>query len=139
MIRFNTEDVSLNLKNKTVLKNWLKGIANEYGFKILELNYIFCSDDYLLNMNQTYLNHETFTDIITFDLSEYENEIEGDIYISYDRVEENSIKFNTQKNELYRVMAHGLLHLIGFKDKTEKEKEIMREKENLALSKLIII
>ncbi|MFM1912908.1 MAG: hypothetical protein RIR51_746, partial [Bacteroidota bacterium] len=95
MIRFNTEDVSLNLKNKIVLKNWLNEIANEYGFKILELNFIFCSDNYLLNMNQTYLNHETFTDIITFDLSEYENEIEGDIYISYDRVEENGIKFNS--------------------------------------------
>lgn len=138
MIRFNLEDVSLTIKNKMVLKKWLASVAEDYGFKINQLNYIFCSDDYLLKMNQTYLSHETFTDIITFDLSEFENEIEGDIFISLERVQENSLKFNTKETELFRVMAHGLLHLIGFKDKTEKDKEIMRDKENLAILKLRI-
>ena len=103
------------------------------------INYIFCSDDYLLTINQEHLNHDYYTDIITFDLSEKENNIESDIFISIDRVKENAknnhVKFHI---ELYRVLIHGVLHLLGFNDKNEEEKLIMREKEDACLSLLKI-
>lgn len=136
MIRFTNEDIKFSLKNKAILKNWLKTLAFEYQFKIGDLNYIFCSDEYLLNINQEYLNHDTLTDIVTFDLSETKGIIEGDIFISIERVKDNSEKFSTQSTEIYRVMAHGLLHLLGYKDKSTEEKEAMRKLEDLALEKL---
>lgn len=136
MIRFTNEDIKFSLKNKAILKNWLKTLAFEYQFKIGDLNYIFCSDEYLLNINQEYLNHDTLTDIVTFDLSETKGIIEGDIFISIDRVKDNSEKFSSQSTEIYRVMAHGLLHLLGYKDKSTEEKEAMRKLEDLALEKL---
>lgn len=104
------------------------------GVKAGEINYIFCSDEYLHSLNQTYLDHNTLTDIITFDQSEA-NDIAGDIYISIDRVKDNArhrtIPFS---EELHRVMIHGILHLTGLNDKTTKEKQFMREKEDLCLS-----
>ncbi|NBW02523.1 MAG: rRNA maturation RNase YbeY [Cytophagia bacterium] len=130
MITFLTEDITFELKEKLKHKAWLKDAAKAEGFKIGELNYIFCSDAYLLDINQKYLGHDTLTDIVTFDNSEDTKMIEGDIFISIERVRENAIKFDTKDSELKRVMVHGLLHLAGYKDKDKAQKELMRSKEN---------
>ena len=130
MITFLTEDITFGLKEKLKHKAWLKDAANAEGFAIGELNYIFCSDAYLLDINQKYLGHDTLTDIVTFDNSEDPKMIEGDIFISIERVRENAIKFDTEDSELKRVMVHGLLHLAGYKDKDKAQKELMRNKEN---------
>ena len=130
MITFLTEDITFGLKEKLKHKAWLKDAAKAEGFAIGELNYIFCSDAYLLDINQKYLGHDTLTDIVTFDNSEDPKMIEGDIFISVERVRENAIKFDTGDTELKRVMVHGLLHLAGYKDKDKAQKELMRNKEN---------
>jgi len=130
MITFLTEDITFGLKEKLKHKAWLKAAAKAEGFAIGELNYIFCSDAYLLDINQKYLGHDTLTDIVTFDNSEDPKMIEGDIFISIERVRENAIKFDTEDSELKRVMVHGLLHLAGYKDKDKAQKELMRNKEN---------
>jgi probable rRNA maturation factor len=130
MITFLTEDITFGLKEKLKHKAWLKDAAKAEGFTIGELNYIFCSDAYLLDINQKYLGHDTLTDIVTFDNSEDPKMIEGDIFISIERVRDNAIKFNTENSELKRVMVHGLLHLAGYKDKDKAQKELMRNKEN---------
>ena len=130
MIAFLTEDITFELKEKLKHKAWLKEAAKAEGFRIGELNYIFCSDAYLLDINQKYLGHDTLTDIVTFDNSEDPKMIEGDIFISIERVRENAIKFDTDDSELKRVMVHGLLHLAGYKDKDKAQKELMRNKEN---------
>jgi rRNA maturation RNase YbeY len=130
MITFLTEDITFGLKEKLKHKAWLKDAAKAEGFAIGELNYIFCSDAYLLDINQKYLGHDTLTDIVTFDNSEDPKMIEGDIFISIERVRENAIKFDTKDSELKRVMVHGLLHLAGYKDKDKAQKELMRNKEN---------
>lgn len=114
---------------------WLHSIAKYYKFEIEYLNYTFCTDDELLIINREHLNHDYYTDIITFDLTEKNKRIEGDIYISIDRVKENAKSNQVEYPiELKRVMAHGLLHLIGFKDKKKKEIEEMRSAEDLAIS-----
>lgn len=134
-INFFEEEIKSSLSKKRITKQWLRLIAENKGYIVQDLNYIFCSDEYLLDINIQYLNHDTYTDIVTFDQSEYENEIEGDIYISIDRVKENAATLKTTYNlELLRVLAHGLLHLCGLKDKTEKEKKEMRKEEDAALS-----
>jgi rRNA maturation RNase YbeY len=130
MITFLTEGITFGLKEKLKHKAWLKAAAKAEGFAIGELNYIFCSDAYLLDINQKYLGHDTLTDIVTFDNSEDPKMIEGDIFISIERVRENAIKFDTEDSELKRVMVHGLLHLAGYKDKDKAQKELMRNKEN---------
>ena len=130
MITFLTEDITFGLKEKLKHKAWLKDAAKAEGFAIGELNYIFCSDAYLLDINQKYLGHDTLTDIVTFDNSEDPKMIEGDIFISIERVRENAIKYDTKDTELKRVMVHGLLHLAGYKDKDKAQKELMRNKEN---------
>ncbi len=130
MIQFCTEDITFSLKDKLKHKAWLNEVAKQEGKKILELSYVFCSDDYLLQINQAYLNHDTLTDIVTFDNSEDQKKIEGDIFISIDRVKENGEKLGTSENELERVMVHGLLHLLGYKDKKKEEKALMTEKED---------
>lgn len=130
MIAFLTEDITFELKEKLKHKAWLKDAARAEGFNIGELNYIFCSDAYLLDINQKYLGHDTLTDIVTFDNSEDPKIIEGDIFISIERVRENALKFDTVASELKRVMVHGLLHLAGYKDKDKAQKELMRNKEN---------
>lgn len=130
MIAFLTEDITFELKEKLKHKAWLKDAARAEGFNIGELNYIFCSDAYLLDINQKYLGHDTLTDIVTFDNSEDPKIIEGDIFISIERVRENALKFDTVASELKRVMVHGLLHLAGHKDKDKAQKELMRNKEN---------
>lgn len=130
MIAFLSEDITFELKEKLKHKAWLKDAAKAEGFKIGELNYIFCSDAYLLDINQKYLGHDTLTDIVTFDNSEVPKMIEGDIFISIERVRENALKFDTAESELKRVMVHGLLHLAGYKDKDKAQKELMTIKEN---------
>ena len=130
MIHFCTEDITFSLKEKLKHKAWLSEVAKQEGKKILELTYVFCSDEYLLQINQEYLNHDTLTDIVTFDNSEDPKKIEGDIFISIDRVKENGEKLGTSETELERVMVHGLLHLLGYKDKKKEDKAAMTEKED---------
>lgn len=112
---------------------WLTEVAESYGYTIGEISYLFCDDEYLLEINKQYLNHDTYTDIITFDYS-YGRTIAADILISLERVEENATQFNaTYLQELSRVMAHGVLHCMGLKDKTEEDKKIMRLAEEKAM------
>lgn len=134
-ILFFEEDVKFSLNQKNKFKKWLKEVANQENFKIKELNYIFCSDEYLYQINQQYLNHDTYTDIITFDNSEKEKSIEGDIFISIERVKENaSREKSSMEKEILRVMSHGLLHLMGYKDKNPKDKVIMSQREDESIS-----
>ena len=130
MIHFCTEDITFSLKEKLKHKAWLNEVAKQEGKKILELTYVFCSDEYLLQINQEYLNHDTLTDIVTFDNSEDPKKIEGDIFISIERVRENGSKLGTSETELERVMVHGLLHLLGYKDKKKEDKALMTQKED---------
>jgi rRNA maturation RNase YbeY len=116
-------------------KAWLVQIAKHFEAEIIALNYIFCSDEYLLQINRQYLNHDYYTDIITFPHSESHLFIEGDAFISIERIEDNAQTLNVSpEEELHRVMAHGLLHLLGFKDKTEEEAAEMRKMEDWALA-----
>jgi rRNA maturation RNase YbeY len=136
-ISFFTEDISFTLRNKNKLRKWIQVVIGNEKKLPGNLNYIFCSDDYLYKLNKQYLNHDTLTDIITFDLSEKPDEISGEIYISIDRVKENAKKFKvTFYNELHRVMIHGILHLAGYHDKTQEEIIQMRSKEDKCLSLL---
>ena len=114
---------------------WLIEIADNYGFKIENINYIFCSGEYLLDITKTYLEHDYYTDIITFDNSEEHGYIESDIFISIDRVNDNEEQLNVPRGtEILRVMAHGLLHLCGLKDKSESEANKMRQAEEASIS-----
>lgn len=129
MITFNSE-TSFTLKNHKKLVKWIGDVISSEGFQVGEINYIFCNDSYLNKINQEFLNHDTFTDIISFDYT-LGKEVGGDIFISIERVLENAEKFNEVfENELYRVMIHGILHFMGYKDKTKKEKTLMRTKED---------
>ena len=125
---FSTNDFSLN--NKNVYKKALLKLIESEKFELENLTYIFCSDEYLLEINQNFLNHDTYTDIITFDYSE-EQKLSAEIYISTERVAENAKTYEvTFEQELQRVMVHGVLHCCGYKDKTESESQLMRTKEN---------
>tara|TARA_Y100001970_G_C14085108_1_gene776870 strand:+ start:752 stop:1165 length:414 start_codon:yes stop_codon:yes gene_type:complete len=125
------------LKSRKKIKNWLYHISTSENFKIGKLTYVFCDNDFLLQINQKYLKHDYYTDVITFDYSN-QKEINGDILISVEQVTLNSKKYNESKlDELYRVMAHGLLHLIGYDDKNKKDKKIMSEKESFYLKMII--
>ncbi len=136
-INFFQEEVSFTLKDKQKLKKWIKEAIEAEGFLLKELNYIFCSDEYLLQINRQYLNHDTLTDIITFDNSETPGKITGDIFISIERIWENAEKFNvTQTRELQRVIIHGALHLLGYADKKPADKKLMTEKEDFYLNKV---
>ncbi len=136
MISFQQEEIKFNLKNKALIKSWIKAAIAKSGRGEGGINFIFCTDDYLLGINQQYLKHNTYTDIITFDYSA-ENKISGDIFISIDRVKENAEKFSKSfENELHRVMIHGVLHLMGYADKTKKAKEEMTRQENGCLKTL---
>ena len=133
-VHFFSEDAPFELPEKLRRKRWLKELAATSGFRIKELNYIFCSDEYLYQMNVDYLNHDTYTDIITFDNSEKTRELEGDIFVSVDRVKENALNLKVDEGtELTRVLAHGLLHLMGYKDKSKEEASLMRSKEEEAI------
>ena len=125
------------LNDESYAQSIISKLIEEESFKTGEINYIFCSDDYLLKINIDFLNHDTLTDIISFDYS-VGKILNGDIYISVDRVKDNSNIFNVSfNNELSRVMFHGILHYCGYKDKTEEEKLIMRTKEGYYLEKLL--
>jgi probable rRNA maturation factor len=118
-------------------KNFLASIFRNEHVRFARVSYIFCKDDYLLGLNQKYLNHDTLTDILTFNLSGSSSAIESDIYISIERVKENALLLKTNyKMELFRVMIHGILHLCGYSDLTLKQKTVMRKKENYYLSLL---
>jgi rRNA maturation RNase YbeY len=133
-INFFEEGVSSGIRHRNKTKQWLKSVAEQKGYKIKNLNYVFCSDEYLYDLNVQFLNHDTYTDIITFDQSESKDAIEGDIYISTERVKENALKLDTEfQTELLRVIIHGLLHLCGFRDKTKTESLGMRNEEDKAL------
>ena len=133
---FNEHEVKSGLKDKRKLSQYLDELVQQKleGIKKTRLNYILCGDEYLLQINKHYLNHDTLTDIITFDLSDDENSITGEIYISVDRVKENAVLFKVPyNNELHRVIFHGALHLCGYKDKTTDDKVEMRQEEDNCL------
>jgi probable rRNA maturation factor len=124
-----------NITNEGLISQCIKTIAKDELYDINNITYIFLSDDELLEINKKYLDHDYYTDVITFDLSNKEKELNGEIYISVDRVKENAIEYaENYKDELHRVMIHGVLHLVGYKDKTKKEEETIRLKENHYLS-----
>ncbi|WP_411766145.1 rRNA maturation RNase YbeY [Winogradskyella sp. A3E31] len=134
MISFNYE-TDFKLKDEAIFSDWISNVIMSEGFKEGDINYIFCSDDYLHKINVDFLNHDTLTDIISFDYS-VGKELHGDVYISVDRVEDNAKDFEVSFNdELSRVMVHGVLHYCGYKDKTEEDKKLMRSKEDEYLSK----
>ncbi len=133
-IHFFVEDINFVLKNKRKIQKVLAILSEKEGKELGEISYIFCSDNYLLKINKKYLNADYFTDVITFDYC-VGNKISGDIYISIERVKENSKIFSQSFfNETFRVILHGALHLCGYKDKKPKEEKIMREKENFYLN-----
>ncbi|MBT5858821.1 MAG: rRNA maturation RNase YbeY [Flavobacteriales bacterium] len=137
MIEFHYE-IDFEIKDSERTSEWIEQLIIEEGKEMGEITYIFCNDKFLLERNQKYLNHDTLTDIITFDYCEGDI-ISSDIMISIDRVKENSTIFeNSFSDELKRVMSHGILHLIGYDDHNEKDKEIMREKENYYINKFVI-
>jgi probable rRNA maturation factor len=135
LIRFFSEDTDFQIRNKKKISNWISFAVSAEKQKLKGLNYIFCSDEHLLPLNEFYLKHNTLTDIITFDNSDIKEGIEGDIYISIDRIQENANKFEESfEKELLRVIIHGVLHLLGYDDKSEKDSKIMREKERYYVS-----
>jgi probable rRNA maturation factor len=129
-IYFHSEETSFKLPQKRILKAWIEKTAETENKQLKELNIIFCNDTYLHKLNVQYLNHDTLTDIITFDYSEKPFTL-GDLFISIERVKENAKKFNVDFiNELHRVIIHGTLHLLGYKDKKKEDKAIMKTKED---------
>lgn len=135
MISFFNEDVDFSVPNPRKTKAWLKQIIENEEYTLNQLNYIFCSDEYLLNINREYLDHDFYTDIITFDNSEEEGSVEGDIFISIERVKENASEMGLAfEEELRRVLAHGVLHLVGYDDLEDEQEQEMRNKENFYLT-----
>lgn len=139
-INFFQEEVNFTLKHKRIIRNWLQMISAQSGHQIDTLTYIYCSDNYLLEMNKSYLNHDYFTDIITFDNRDNEEQsIDADLFISIDRVKDNAKTVGTSfQHELHRVMVHGLLHLLGQNDKTKAQQRAMTKREEASLSLLHI-
>ena len=136
-ISFNNHGVSTVLKDKLLLKTFISVIFAEEGFAFKSVSYVFCTDEFLLKLNQQYLKHDTLTDILTFTLSGTSLPIVSEIYISVERVKENAQNLNVNyEDELHRVMIHGILHLCGYEDHSPKEKSKMRSKEDYYLSKL---
>jgi rRNA maturation RNase YbeY len=132
-INYFSEVIDFDLKNRSVIKKWIRYVAENEKKEIETINYIFCNDEYLHNLNVDYLKHDTLTDIITFDYST-DNTISGDIFISIERVKENAVLFEKSfDDELNRVIVHGILHLIGYKDKSPEDKAVMTEKEDFYL------
>lgn len=136
-ISFNFIETKDVVSQKNKVKSWIKSVAEKRGFKVGEISYIFCSDDYLLDINKTYLKHDFYTDIITFDYTDAKK-ISGDLYISIDRVRDNAQELNLGfEQELHRVIIHGVLHILGLKDKTEEEAKEMRKAEEECLKSLM--
>ena len=136
-IQFFSEGIFFILKDKASIRKWLTLVIREERKNPWYINFIFCSDDYLFELNKTYLKHETFTDVLTFPYGEDNSIISGDIFISINRVKENAVDFDQDfETELKRVMIHGILHLIGYNDHGKKEKKIMTEREDHYLAKI---
>ncbi len=134
MIRYYCEDIKFLFKNKIANNRWLKMVAGSEIKTLGDISIIFCSDNYILDVNLRYLHHDYFTDVITFDYCEGDK-LSGDLFISVDSVRENAIEFGTEfDEELHRVIVHGLLHLIGYDDHTPEEQKVMRAKEDYYLS-----
>ena len=133
-IFFSTENIDFELADEPKVKKWILAVVGAQGKRVGNLNYLFCDDSYLINVNRTYLNHDTYTDIITFDYVEG-NVVSGDILISVERVSENATLFNSSfEQELQRVIIHGVLHLLGQADKSDEDAAEMRRKEESALA-----
>tara|TARA_B110000285_G_C15129463_1_gene622504 strand:- start:801 stop:1217 length:417 start_codon:yes stop_codon:yes gene_type:complete len=134
MITFHNEDIKFNLKNKRLLKSWIKDSTQNENCSVGNLTYVFCSDEHLLNMNKEHLSHNYYTDIITFNYN-VEKQISGDFFISIDRVDENANQQNNKfTDELHRVLIHGVLHLVGYNDKTDLQQAEMTSKEDYYLN-----
>ena len=132
-VYFANHDVDFELHNDLLIRNWISKVVSNHGKKIGKISYLFCSDSYIIEINNTFLHHDTFTDIITFDYVEG-NLVSGDILISVDRVRDNAAIFDVPfSQELYRVIIHGVLHLLGFKDKADEDAKVMRKKEEESL------
>lgn len=137
-IQFFSEDIAFELKNEGAIIDWILNTIEEEGSSLKRITYAFCSDEYLYEVNMKYLNHNTYTDIITFPMS-YEP-IESDIFISIDRIGDNADDLKVSfENELHRVIIHGVLHLIGYDDKTDEAQSLMTQKENEYLSKRLFL
>lgn len=129
MISFYTEELDFQLDEEQATIDWLKGVIRKEGWHLAALSYIFCTDDYLYKMNVEHLQHDTYTDVITFQYSD--EVVEGDVFISVERTQENATIYGASpKRELQRVMVHGLLHLMGYKDKSPTDQTLMTAKEN---------
>jgi len=134
-IEFFSEDIDFSLPDQDKVSDWIASVIEENGQELSNLTFVFCSDDYLHEMNVEYLDHDTLTDIITFDNSDIEGIIEGDIFISIDRVKDNAATIGTTfTDELHRVLIHGVLHLLGFDDKNNDAQALMRKQEDSCLS-----
>jgi len=134
-IFFSSADVNLSISHEQELKSWIKDIITLHGKKMGKISYLFCSDDYLYDYNMEFLSHDTYTDIITFDYVKGDI-VSGDIIISVDRVGDNAKKFGSSfEMEFCRVVIHGVLHLLGFKDKTDHDATIMRQMEEDSISR----
>jgi rRNA maturation RNase YbeY len=137
LIQFFSEGVTYHLKHEEDVQNWLLDVIRQEKLEAGVINYILCNDDYLLELNQKFLDRDTLTDVIAFDYSESEQEVSGDIFISVERTHENAMNFKqSPENELLRVIVHGMLHLCGYEDKTTPQKEQMTQKEDKYLSLL---
>jgi probable rRNA maturation factor len=133
-IQFFNEGIPFTLKDKTGIRKWLKSVITQEKKKPWYINFIFCTDEYLLDLNLTYLKHNTLTDILTFPYTDDSDTVSGDIYISIDRVNENAEIFRQDfQMEIKRVMVHGVLHLMGYSDHGRKKKELMTRMEDLCL------
>ena len=139
MIRFFNKDIKFTLTDKLLLKKWIKEVVSSYGNRVGDINIILCDDPSILEINNQFLGHDYYTDIITFDYTE-ENVINGELYISIDTVRANAQEYvQSFPDELHRVIIHGILHLCGLDDHCEEDIKEMREAENLSLEKLSVI
>lgn len=135
-IQFFSEDISFQIANEKLIQNWISFVLHRHDASVGDLNYIFTSNDQILQINKQFLQHNYYTDIITFNYCE-ENEVSGDIYISIDTVRDNAQDYNvTFEQELNRVIIHGVLHLLGFDDASDEEKALMRKKEDECIAEL---
>ena len=134
-IHFFTEDIQYRLREIRKIRLWISGVIDKEGGELENINFILTSDSFLHKINLEYLKHDTYTDIITFEYNEAEEAILSDIYISLDRCRENAKRYKVSlRNELHRILIHGTLHLLGYKDKTKPDKQIMTSKEDYYLS-----
>lgn len=137
-VHFFSHDIPTSLKNTASLKNFIESIFKKERQSLDSINYIFCSDKIILEINKKYLNHDFYTDVITFDLSPNNKAITAEVYISIERIRENAKQLGlTIKSEFHRVLFHAALHLCGYNDKKKKDKEIMRKKENNLIAKYL--